>query len=105
MFSNDVLTDRCPCINLHYKEKASLKLSRDSIWTNILTKFQEEWRQNMANRASTRFYYSHITGQKQYTPDLSIRGHKNCPPNGSHVFQQTKTIFELSPLTLLENMF
>ncbi|KAH3783736.1 hypothetical protein DPMN_161680 [Dreissena polymorpha] len=35
------------------------------------------------------------TGQKQYTPDLSIRGHKNAPPTGGHVFSPIWTIFEL----------
>ncbi|KAH3793292.1 hypothetical protein DPMN_146799 [Dreissena polymorpha] len=48
---------------------------------NLLTKFHENRKINVASRVLTRFYYSHIR--------------KNAPPPGSHVFQPTGIIFEL----------
>ncbi|KAH3839980.1 hypothetical protein DPMN_113421 [Dreissena polymorpha] len=44
------------------------------IGTNLLTKFHEDWKINVASRVLTR---------------------KNAPPPGSHVFQPTRIIFEL----------
>jgi len=49
--------------------------------THVLTKFHEDWTKNVTSRVLTRFYYSHIR--------------KTAPPPGSHVFQQTRTIFKL----------
>ncbi|KAH3734812.1 hypothetical protein DPMN_041261 [Dreissena polymorpha] len=51
------------------------------IGTNLLTKFHEDRKINVASRVLTRFYYSHIW--------------KNASPPGSHVFQPTGIIFEL----------
>ncbi|KAH3741424.1 hypothetical protein DPMN_048149 [Dreissena polymorpha] len=48
---------------------------------NLLTKFYEDQKINVASRVLTRFYYSHIR--------------KNALPLGSHVFQANVTIFEL----------
>ncbi|KAH3884433.1 hypothetical protein DPMN_008411 [Dreissena polymorpha] len=53
----------------------------DIIGSNLLTKFHEDRKINVASRVLTRFYYSHIR--------------KNAPPPGSHVFQPTGIIFEL----------
>ncbi|KAH3829709.1 hypothetical protein DPMN_102937 [Dreissena polymorpha] len=57
------------------------KLIQDIIGTNLLTKFREDRKINVASRVLTRFYYSHIW--------------KNAPPSGGHVFQPTSIIFEL----------
>ncbi|KAH3802128.1 hypothetical protein DPMN_155798 [Dreissena polymorpha] len=46
---------------------------RNIISTNILTKFLEHWTKNVTSRVLTR---------------------KTAPPPGSHVFQQTRTIFK-----------
>ncbi|KAH3699332.1 hypothetical protein DPMN_074288 [Dreissena polymorpha] len=51
------------------------------IVTNLLTKFHEDWKINVASRVLTRFYYSHMR--------------KNALPLGSDVFQANVTIFEL----------
>ncbi|KAH3848977.1 hypothetical protein DPMN_091362 [Dreissena polymorpha] len=51
------------------------------IGINLLTKFHEDQKLNVASRVLTRFYYSHIQ--------------KNAPPPGSHVFHANVTIFEL----------
>ncbi|KAH3855552.1 hypothetical protein DPMN_098120 [Dreissena polymorpha] len=48
---------------------------------NILTKFHEDRKINVASRVLTRFYNSHF-----------IR--KNAPPHGSHVFQANIIIFK-----------
>ncbi|KAH3849897.1 hypothetical protein DPMN_092301 [Dreissena polymorpha] len=53
----------------------------DIIGTNLLTKFHEDRKINVASRVLTRIYYSHIR--------------KNAPPPGSHVFQPTGIIFQL----------
>ncbi|KAH3735195.1 hypothetical protein DPMN_041657 [Dreissena polymorpha] len=75
---------------------------------NLLSKFHEDPKINMASRVLTRFYYSHIKknalppGGNVFQPtgiilelvqDTNIR--KNAPPLGSHVFQAKVTIFEL----------
>ncbi|KAH3877346.1 hypothetical protein DPMN_001209 [Dreissena polymorpha] len=82
------------------------ELIQDTIETNLLTKFHEDWTINVASReltrknasppgghfhedwsinvasrVLTRFYYSHIR--------------KNAPPLDSHVFQANVTIFKL----------
>ncbi|KAH3753784.1 hypothetical protein DPMN_188434 [Dreissena polymorpha] len=49
--------------------------------TNILTKFHKHWTTNVTFSVITRIYYSHVR--------------KTGPPPGSHVFQQTRTIFKL----------
>ncbi|KAH3829506.1 hypothetical protein DPMN_131502 [Dreissena polymorpha] len=51
------------------------------IGTNLLTKFHEDRKLNVASRVLTRFYYSQIK--------------KNGSPPGGHVFQPTSIIFEL----------
>ncbi|KAH3877357.1 hypothetical protein DPMN_001220 [Dreissena polymorpha] len=61
------------------------KLVHDIIGMNLLTKFHEDRKINVASRVLTKFYYSHIYSH--------IR--KNTPPLGSHVFQAKITIFEL----------
>ncbi|KAH3870016.1 hypothetical protein DPMN_033194 [Dreissena polymorpha] len=55
-------------------------LSPDIIRTNFFAKFHEDW--------TKMYYYSH---EKCPAPG----SHENFPPAGSHVFQQTGTIFEL----------
>ncbi|KAH3754123.1 hypothetical protein DPMN_188784 [Dreissena polymorpha] len=77
------------------------ELIQDIIRTNLLSKFHEDLKINVASRVLTRknasppgghtinvasrvltrFYYSHIR--------------KNAPPLGSHVFQANVSIFEL----------
>ncbi|KAH3879538.1 hypothetical protein DPMN_003441 [Dreissena polymorpha] len=52
---------------------AHLRL-QDIIWTNLLTKFHEDRKINVASRVLTR---------------------KNAPPPGGHVFQPTSIIFDL----------
>ncbi|KAH3882360.1 hypothetical protein DPMN_006295 [Dreissena polymorpha] len=54
---------------------------KDIIWTNLLTKFHEDQKINVASRVLTRFYYSH----------KPVR--KNAPPSGSQVLQPTGIIF------------
>ncbi|KAH3785060.1 hypothetical protein DPMN_163143 [Dreissena polymorpha] len=57
------------------------ELVQDIIGINLLSKFHEDRKINVASRVLTRFYNSHIW--------------KNAPPPGSHVFQPTGIIFEL----------
>ncbi|KAH3824026.1 hypothetical protein DPMN_125854 [Dreissena polymorpha] len=49
--------------------------------TNVLTKFHENWTNNVTSRVFTCFHYIHIE--------------KNAPPTGGHVFSPIWTIFEL----------
>ncbi|KAH3709321.1 hypothetical protein DPMN_068783 [Dreissena polymorpha] len=56
-------------------------IAQNIIGTNLLTKFHEYRKINVASRKLTRFYYSHIM--------------KNTPPPGSHVFQPNGIIFEV----------
>ncbi|KAH3815846.1 hypothetical protein DPMN_144380 [Dreissena polymorpha] len=60
-------------------------MAQNIIGTNLLTKFHEDRKINVASRVLTRFYYSHIY--------IHIR--KNTPPPSIHVFQPTSIIFEL----------
>ncbi|KAH3776531.1 hypothetical protein DPMN_177959 [Dreissena polymorpha] len=53
----------------------SFQLHRDIIGTNLLTKFHEDLTKNVTSRVFTR---------------------KTAPPTGGHVFQQTRTTFELN---------
>ncbi|KAH3838791.1 hypothetical protein DPMN_112206 [Dreissena polymorpha] len=70
-----------PCGHVFKRTSTIFDLSPDIISTNILTKFQRHWTTNVTSSVITRFYYSHVR--------------KTGPPPGSHVFQQTRTIFKL----------
>ncbi|KAH3803025.1 hypothetical protein DPMN_156723 [Dreissena polymorpha] len=54
-------------LNFHIKE------------TNVLNKFHENWAKNVTSRKNA----------------LPTGGHENCPATGGHVFQRTRTTFEL----------
>ncbi|KAH3840454.1 hypothetical protein DPMN_113903 [Dreissena polymorpha] len=72
-------------LNQHVIKKnilTNFKLDRGFIGTNLLTKFYEDRTRNVASRVFTRFLYSQIR--------------KTAPPTGGHVFQRTKTTFELN---------
>ncbi|KAH3782977.1 hypothetical protein DPMN_160902 [Dreissena polymorpha] len=56
-------------------------MAQNIIGTNLLCKFHEDRKINVASRVLTRFYYSHIQ--------------KNAPPPGGHVFLPTGIIFKL----------
>ncbi|KAH3736020.1 hypothetical protein DPMN_042580 [Dreissena polymorpha] len=60
--------------------KTIFELVQDIIGTNLLTKFHEDRKINVASRVSTRFCYSHIR--------------KHDPPPCRHVFQPKGIIFE-----------
>ncbi|KAH3851469.1 hypothetical protein DPMN_093951 [Dreissena polymorpha] len=49
--------------------------------TNVLSKFHENWAENVASTVFTCFYCIHIV--------------KNAPPTGGHVFSPIPTIFKL----------
>ncbi|KAH3782961.1 hypothetical protein DPMN_160886 [Dreissena polymorpha] len=57
-------------------------MAQNIIGTNLLCKFHEDRKINVASRVLTRFYYSHIQ--------------KNAPPPGGHVFLPTGIIFKLT---------
>ncbi|KAH3725641.1 hypothetical protein DPMN_051490 [Dreissena polymorpha] len=59
-----------------YKHKPSFQLDRGIIETNLLTKFHEDRTKNVACRVYRR---------------------KTAQPTGGHVFQRTRTNFELNP--------
>ncbi|KAH3727520.1 hypothetical protein DPMN_053459 [Dreissena polymorpha] len=60
--------------NFFQETKTIFKLIHDIIWTNLLKKFHEDRKINVASRVLTR---------------------KNAPPPGGHVFQPTNIILEL----------
>ncbi|KAH3746713.1 hypothetical protein DPMN_181124 [Dreissena polymorpha] len=78
----------------------------DIIGTNLLTKFHEDWKINVASRVLTRKiapapWWPYIIGMnllnkfhEDWTINVASRV-KNAPPLGSHVFQANVTIFEL----------
>ncbi|KAH3825694.1 hypothetical protein DPMN_127575 [Dreissena polymorpha] len=90
------------------------ELIQDIIGTNLLTKFHEDRKINVASRGVNKVYYSHIrknapppgghvfstnrhhfrTLYEDRTINVASRV-KNAPPLGSHVFQANVTIFEL----------
>ncbi|KAH3836610.1 hypothetical protein DPMN_109981 [Dreissena polymorpha] len=84
---------------IHLKLVAIFEEDQNIIGTNILTKFHEDRKVNVASRVLTRFYYSHI--RKNAPPPGSLFHEdrtlnvKNAPPLGSHVFQANIIIFEL----------
>ncbi|KAH3784972.1 hypothetical protein DPMN_163047, partial [Dreissena polymorpha] len=49
--------------------------------TNVLSKFHENWVNNVTSTVFTCFHYIHIE--------------KNAPPTGGHVFSPIQTIFKL----------
>ncbi|KAH3879811.1 hypothetical protein DPMN_003718 [Dreissena polymorpha] len=59
------------------------KLNRGIIGTNLLTKFHEDRTRNVASRVFTR---------------------KTAPPSGGHVFQRTRTTFELNQHIIKTNI-
>ncbi|KAH3789749.1 hypothetical protein DPMN_167937 [Dreissena polymorpha] len=61
----------------------NFELDRDIIGTNLLTKFQEDRTKNVASRVFTR---------------------KTSPPTGGHVYQQTRTTFELNQHIIKTNI-
>ncbi|KAH3859047.1 hypothetical protein DPMN_101693 [Dreissena polymorpha] len=87
------------------------------IGTNLLTKFHEDRKINVASRVFTRFYYSHnllaaMFFNQPASMNLLTEFHEdrtinvasrvltsymktNAPPPGGHVFEATETIFEL----------
>ncbi|KAH3738366.1 hypothetical protein DPMN_045000 [Dreissena polymorpha] len=102
------IRNNAPPLGSHvFQAKVTIfELIQDIIGTNLLSKFHEDRKinvasrmltrknapplaaifmkiiqKNVASRVLTRFYYSHIR--------------KNAPPLGSHVFQANVTIFEL----------
>ncbi|KAH3784371.1 hypothetical protein DPMN_162325 [Dreissena polymorpha] len=84
------------------------KLIKDFIGTNLLIKFHEDWKMNVAFRVLTRNkkcvcrkHYFAQTNQptnrqgKNNFPHYSGGGHKNALPPGGHIFQPTGIIFKL----------
>ncbi|KAH3821407.1 hypothetical protein DPMN_123171 [Dreissena polymorpha] len=78
------------------------------IGTNLLTKFHEDRKINVASRVLTRFYYSHIRknapplGSHTNLPTkfhedwtMNVASREKFPAPGGHVFKATKTIFKL----------
>ncbi|KAH3872245.1 hypothetical protein DPMN_035460 [Dreissena polymorpha] len=64
------------------------ELAQNIIGTNLLTKFHEDRKINVASRVLTR------KNAPPLTIDVASRV-KNAPPFGGHVFQANVTIFEL----------
>ncbi|KAH3877698.1 hypothetical protein DPMN_001574 [Dreissena polymorpha] len=78
------------------------ELVQDIIGKNLLTKFHDDRKINMASRVLTRRPYIVWTNRltkfyDDWTINVASRVHigKNAPLNGGHVFRATKTIFEL----------
>ncbi|KAH3754029.1 hypothetical protein DPMN_188687 [Dreissena polymorpha] len=67
------------------------ELIQDIIRTNLLSKFHEDLKINVASRVLTRKNASPPGG---HTINVTSRV-KNAPPLGSHVFQANVSIFEL----------
>ncbi|KAH3819769.1 hypothetical protein DPMN_121513 [Dreissena polymorpha] len=63
------------------RTETTFELNQHNIKANILTKFHENWANNVTCRVFTCFHYIHIE--------------KNAPPTGGHVFSPIWTIFEL----------
>ncbi|KAH3884412.1 hypothetical protein DPMN_008390, partial [Dreissena polymorpha] len=68
----------------------SFEHDRGIIGTNFLTKFHENRTRNVASKVFTRFLYSTIM--------------KTAPPTGGHVFQWTRTTFELNQHIIKKNI-
>ncbi|KAH3885596.1 hypothetical protein DPMN_009591 [Dreissena polymorpha] len=74
-----------------------IKLDRDIIGTNLLTKFHEDRTINVASRVYTNNFGRTDDGQRPQS------GKPPCPP-GNHVFQRTGTIFKLNTQTNTTNV-
>ncbi|KAH3704884.1 hypothetical protein DPMN_079945 [Dreissena polymorpha] len=75
-------------------------MNSSEIGTNLLTKFHEDWTINMASTVLTRQMLTkdnkrQTKGYHEYIVLSHIR--KTVLSPGSHVFQQTKTIFQFVP--------
>ncbi|KAH3894095.1 hypothetical protein DPMN_018253 [Dreissena polymorpha] len=66
------------------------ELIRDINKTNVVTNFHDDWAKIVTSRVLTRFLYSQIT--------------KTAPPTGGHVFQRTRTTFELDQHIIKANI-
>ncbi|KAH3704948.1 hypothetical protein DPMN_080010 [Dreissena polymorpha] len=105
--------EKCPAPGGHvFKATTTIfELIQDIIGTNVLTKFQDDWKINVTSRVFTRkmprpdgghvFQRTDINGMnlltnfhEDWTKNVASRV-KNAPPLGSHVFQANITIFEL----------
>ncbi|KAH3786307.1 hypothetical protein DPMN_164413 [Dreissena polymorpha] len=67
-----------------------IELVQDINETNVLTNFHDNWANIVTSRVFTRFLYSH----KKNT----------APPAGGHVFQWTRTIFDLNQHIIKANI-
>ncbi|KAH3719228.1 hypothetical protein DPMN_062060 [Dreissena polymorpha] len=65
--------------------------------TNVLTKFHEDWAQNVSSRPFTCFHYIHIEKTAPSPSAFLLWKYKeNDPSPGCHVFLRIQTIFELN---------
>ncbi|KAH3894110.1 hypothetical protein DPMN_018268 [Dreissena polymorpha] len=98
--------EKCPALGSHvFQAKVTiLKLIQDIIGTNLLSKFHEDRKINVASRVKNASppgsHVFHPTGiifelfHEDQTINVASRV-KNAPPLGSNVFQASVTFFEL----------
>ncbi|KAH3720058.1 hypothetical protein DPMN_062951 [Dreissena polymorpha] len=103
----NVLTKFYEDWTINVKTGTIFELIQDIIGTNLLTKFHEDRTINMASRLLTRKnapppWCPYIIGTSlltkfhdDRTTNSRVLTRKNTPPQGGHVFQPTRTNFEL----------
>ncbi|KAH3786103.1 hypothetical protein DPMN_164205 [Dreissena polymorpha] len=103
------LRKNAPPLRSHFFFQANIiinfELIQDTIETNLLTKFHEDWTINVASRVLTRtnalpLWWPYIIGMNLLTElhgdwTINILLKKNAPSLGGHVIQANVTIFEL----------
>ncbi|KAH3880482.1 hypothetical protein DPMN_004396 [Dreissena polymorpha] len=80
--------------------------------TNVLTKFHKNWAKNVTTRVFTCFHYKHMPtgGHSNFHDDWakivtsSVFTRKTAPPTGGHVFQRTRTTFEVNQHIIKRNI-
>ncbi|KAH3702262.1 hypothetical protein DPMN_077273 [Dreissena polymorpha] len=84
-----------PCSHVFQQTRTIFKLIQDIVRKNVLTKFHEDWTINVTSRVLTRFYYTLKPYKFHDDWTKNVTSRETATPPGSHVFQPTRTIFEL----------
>ncbi|KAH3719614.1 hypothetical protein DPMN_062465 [Dreissena polymorpha] len=108
MSSPEACSNRCPRLTYTFMSGplADIHIYGNIIWTNLLTKFHEDRKINVASRVLTR-KNALLPGGHVFQPTsiifeliqdiigMNLLTKKNAPPLGSHVFEANVSIFEL----------
>ncbi|KAH3885510.1 hypothetical protein DPMN_009504 [Dreissena polymorpha] len=112
-----------PGSHVFQRTRTIFKLIQDIVRKKILTKFNEDCAINVTSRVLTRFYYTlkpykvnchapwrpfiigtHVLTKFHEDWIKNVTSRETATPSGSHVFQPTRTIFELVQDIIITNV-